>query len=154
LVVPATCGTWIALDSDSKLIISWLVGGRDGEYALAFMGDAKDRFANRVQLTDGHRAYLEAVEEAFGADIDYYSFIKMHKSLRMSPAMAADVADKLWSMADLCEAMDAVAPKPGPRGPYKKARGGRLSTETLPNCGGLGRAVESFGARVGQAVIS
>lgn len=197
--------TWTALDSDSKLVVSWLVGGRDGEYALAFMDDVKDRLANRVQLTtDGHKAYLNAVEEAFGADIDYamlvkqygepesnrsperryspavctgavktriegspdpahvstshveranltmrmanrrftrltnafskkfenhvrmvaiytvwYNFIKMHKSLRMTPAMAAGVTDKLWSMADLVEMMDAVAPKPGPRGPYK-----------------------------------
>ena len=199
--------TWTALDSDSKLIISWLVGGRDGEYALAFMDDVKDRLANRVQLTtDGHRAYLNAVEEAFGADIDYamlvkqygepagkqvpqerryslavctgaiktriegspdmahvstshveranltmrmhmrrftrltngfskkfenhmhmvalytvwYNFIRIHKTLKMSPAMAAGVSPTLWSMDDLCQMMDAVAPKPGPRGPYKK----------------------------------
>lgn len=201
--------TWTALDSDSKLIISWLVGGRDGDYALAFMDDVKDRLANRVQLTtDGHKAYLNAVEEAFGADIDYamlvkmygepegravpqerryspavctgakktkiegnpdpafvstshverqnltmrmqmrrftrltnafskkfenhvhmvalytvwYNFIRVHKTLRMSPAMAAGVSDKLWSMDDLVAMMDTVAPKPGPRGPYKKAR--------------------------------
>ena len=64
--------TWTALDADTKLIISWLVGGRDGEYALAFMDDLRQRLANRVQLTtDGHKAYLEAVEEAFGDDIDY-----------------------------------------------------------------------------------
>lgn len=199
--------TWTALDSDSKLIVSWLVGGRDSEYALAFMDDVKDRLANRVQLTtDGHKAYLNAVEETFGADIDYamlvkqygepegakrsperryspavctgavkrriegspdpahvstshveranltmrmanrrftrltnafskkfenhvhmvalytvwYNFIRVHKTLRMSPAMAAGVADKLWSMADLVAMMDEVAPKPGPRGPYKK----------------------------------
>jgi len=199
--------TWTALDADSKLIISWLVGGRDGEYALAFMDDVKDRLATRVQLTtDGHRAYLNAVEEAFGADVDYamlvkqygepegkkasaerryspaactgavkiriegspdlahvstshverqnltmrmhmrrftrltnafskkfenhvhmvalytvwYNFIRVHKTLRMSPAMAAGVSAKLWSMDDLCEMMDAVAPKPGRRGPYKK----------------------------------
>ena len=55
--------TWTALDSDSKLIVSWLVGGRDGEYALAFMDDVKDRLANRVRLTtDGNRAYLNAGE--------------------------------------------------------------------------------------------
>ena len=198
--------TWTALDSDSKLIISWLVGGRDGEYALAFMDDVKERLANRVQLTtDGHKAYLNAVEEAFGADIDYamlvkmygepegkavpqerryspavctgakktriegepdlahvstshverqnltmrmqmrrftrltnafskkfenhvhmvalytvwYNFIRIHKTLKMSPAMAAGVSQTLWSMDDLCEKMDAVAPKPGKRGPYK-----------------------------------
>lgn len=200
--------TWTALDSDSKLIVSWLVGGRDSEYALAFMEDVRDRLANRVQLTtDGHRAYLNAVEEAFGADIDYamlvkqygepegkkasqerryspavctgavktriegspdpahvstshveranltmrmanrrftrltnafskkfenhvhmvaiytvwYNFIKMHKTLKMTPAMAAGVAKTLWSMEDLCEKMDAIAPKPGKRGPYKKS---------------------------------
>ncbi|WP_292051245.1 IS1 family transposase [Mesorhizobium sp.] len=199
--------TWTALDSYSKLIISWLVGGRDGEYALAFMDDVKDRLANRVQLTtDGHRAYLNAVEEAFGADIDYamlvkqygepegkavpqerryspavctgatktrfegspdlahvstshverqnltmrmqmrrftrltnafskkfenhvhmvalytvwYNFIRIHKTLKTSPALAAGVSQTLWSMDDLCEKMDAIAPKPGKRGPYKK----------------------------------
>lgn len=199
--------TWTALDSDSKLIISWLVGGRDGEYALAFMDDVKERLANRVQLTtDGHRAYLNAVEEAFGADIDYamlvkqygepegkavpqerryspavctgatktriegspdlahvstshvegqnltmrmqmrrftrltnafskkfenhvhmvalytvwYNFIRIHKTLKMSPAMAAGVSNTLWSMNDICDKMNAVAPKPGPRGSYKK----------------------------------
>ena len=57
--------TWTALDADSKLIVSYLVGGRDSEYALEFMDDVKSRLANRVQLTtDGHRAYLLAVEEA------------------------------------------------------------------------------------------
>ncbi|MDX8528014.1 IS1 family transposase [Mesorhizobium sp. MSK_1335] len=195
--------TWTALDSDTKLIVSWLVGGRDGEYALAFMDDVKDRIANRVQLTtDGHRAYLNAVEEAFGADSDYamlvkqygepesnksperryspavctgvktrvegnpehvstshieranltmrmanrrftrltnafskkfdnhvhlvaiytvwYNFIKMNKTSKMTPAMAAGVSQTLWSMEDLCEKMDAVAPKPGKRGLYKK----------------------------------
>ncbi|MER8595836.1 IS1 family transposase [Mesorhizobium sp. M1182] len=199
--------TWTALDSDSKIIISWLVGGRDGEYALAFMDDVKDRLANRVQLTtDGHRAYLNAVEEAFGADIDYvmlvkmygepegkavpqerryspavctgarktriegspdlahvstshverqnltmrmqmrrftrltnafskkfenhvhmvalytvwYNFIRIHKTLKMSPAMAAGLSQTLWSMDDICDRMDAVAPKPGKRGPYRK----------------------------------
>ena len=59
--------TWTALDSDSKLIVSWLVGGRDGEYAISFMDDLRSRLANRVQLTtDGHKAYLEAVEGALG----------------------------------------------------------------------------------------
>ena len=199
--------TWTALDSDSKLIVSWLVGGRDGEYAMAFMQDVQDRLANRVQLTtDGHKAYLNAVEETFGADIDYamlvkqygepegravpqerryspavctgakktriegkpdmdhvstshverqnltmrmqmrrftrltnafskkfenhvhmvalytvwYNFIRVHKTLKMSPAVAASVSKTLWSMEDLCRMMDDVAPKPGPRGPYKK----------------------------------
>ena len=71
--------TWTALDSDSKLIVSWLVGGRDGEYAIAFMDDLRSRLANRVQLTtDGHKAYLEAVEGAFGGDVDYAQLIKLY----------------------------------------------------------------------------
>jgi IS1 family transposase len=203
---PALAGdtwTWTAIEADTKLLISWLVGGRDGEYAMAFMDDLRSRLANRVQLTsDGHRAYLEAVEGAFGGDVDYaqlvkiygaspesaigryspaectgarkeriegnpdmkhvstsyaerqnltmrmqmrrftrltnafskkfenhmhmvalytvwYNFVKMHKTLRMTPAMAAGVTDKLWSMADLAELVDAALPKSGKRGPYK-----------------------------------
>jgi IS1 family transposase len=196
--------TWTALDADSKLLVSWLVGGRDSDYALAFMDDLRSRLANRVQLTsDGHRAYLEAVEGAFGGDIDYamlvkiygaapegekryspavctgarrrrvegdpdpkhvstsyverqnltmrmamrrftrltnafskkfenhvhmvalytvwYNFVKQHKSLKgLSPAMAAGVSDKLWSVEDIVALIDAAAPKPGRRGSYKK----------------------------------
>ncbi len=71
--------TWTALDSESKLIISYMVGGRDSEYAMAFMDDLRERLANKVQLTtDGHKAYLEAVEGAFGADVDYAQLIKMY----------------------------------------------------------------------------
>jgi IS1 family transposase len=71
--------TWTALDADSKMIISYLVGGRDSDYALAFMDDVAARLANRVQMTtDGHRAYLEAVEGAFGADVDYAQLIKIY----------------------------------------------------------------------------
>lgn len=71
--------TWTALDADSKMIISYLVGGRDSEYALAFMDDVAACLANRVQMTtDGHRAYLEAVEGAFGADVDYAQLIKIY----------------------------------------------------------------------------
>ena len=196
--------TWTALDADSKLIVSWLVGGRDSEYAMTFMDDLCARLENRVQLTtDGHKAYLEAVEGAFGADIDYamlvklygaapegekryspaqcigarrqvvegkpekahvstsyverqnltmrmhmrrftrltnafskkfenhvhmvalytvwYNFVKQHKSLKgIAPAMAAGVTDKLWTMEDIVTVIDAAAPKPGRRGPYKK----------------------------------
>ena len=69
--------TWTALDADSKLIVSYLIGGRDADYANEFMQDVAARLANRVQLTtDGHRAYLQAVEGAFGADIDYAMLIK------------------------------------------------------------------------------
>ena len=61
------------------MIVSYLVGGRDAEYAMWFMDDLRSRLANRVQLTsDGHKAYLEAVEGAFGADVDYAQIIKMY----------------------------------------------------------------------------
>ncbi len=71
--------TWIAMDADTKLIPSWLVGGRDGEYAKEFIDDVASRMASRVQLTsDGLKAYLEAVEGAFGADVDYAQIIKIY----------------------------------------------------------------------------
>ena len=182
--------------------MSWLVGGRDSEYAIEFMDDLRSRLANRVQLTtDGHKAYLEAVEGAFGGDVDYaqlvkmygeapegqrryspatcvgarkrrvegnpdpkavstshverqnltmrthmrrftrltnafskkfenhmhmvalytvwYNFIRIHKTLRVTPAMEAGLSNTLWDMEDLVQIMDERAPKPGPRGPYK-----------------------------------
>lgn len=69
--------TWTAIDADTKLIASWMVGTRDGDAARAFMGDLAPRLANRVQLTtDGHRVYLDAVEEAFAWDIDYAMLVK------------------------------------------------------------------------------
>jgi IS1 family transposase len=181
------CWTWTAIEAQSKLLNSYLVGGRDSEYALMLMDDLRGRLVNRVQLTtDGHKAYLQAVEEAFGADIDYsmltklygeppsspeaarryspsecvgtrtekvtgnpdpkhvstsyaeranltmrmamrrftrltnafskkldnhahmvalyalwYNFVRIHKTLRMTPAMAAGVSDRLWSMEDV-----------------------------------------------------
>src|SRR6266436_6169546 len=73
------CWTWTAIDADTKLIPSWYVGGRDSDAAIIFMDDLASRLANRVQLTsDGHRAYLEAVEGAFGADIDYAMLVKLY----------------------------------------------------------------------------
>lgn len=198
--------TWTAIDADTKLVMSWLVGGRDSEYAIGFMDDLAKRLSNRVQLTsDGHKAYLEAVEGAFGGDIDYamlvkiygaspdsakgryspadctgakkqkvegnpderhvstsfaerqnltmrmhmrrftrltngfskkvaqhanavalhfmyYNFVRIHKTLRMTPAMAAGVTDKLWEVSDivaLIEEKEAAA-APTVRGPYKK----------------------------------
>lgn len=92
---PADAGdiwTWTGIDADSKLIVSYLVGDRSGEAAMELMDDLRSRLANRVQLsTDGHRAYLEAVEGAFGADVDYAQIIKMYgptidKGGRYSPA--------------------------------------------------------------------
>jgi IS1 family transposase len=196
--------TWTAIDADSKLVMSWLVGGRDSDYAIAFMDDLASRLAHRVQLTsDGHKAYLEAVEGAFGADIDYatlekiyktdpripagrysppictgakkrrvegdpdprmvstsyverqnltmrmhmrrftrltngfskkvenhanavalhfayYNLVKVHSTLRMSPAMAAGVTDRLWEMSDLVAVLEATEEAPKKRGPYRK----------------------------------
>jgi IS1 family transposase len=197
--------TWTALDADTKLIVSYFVGDRSGQSAIALMDDLRARLSNRVKLTtDGHRAYLEAVEGAFGADVDYamldkiygaptggkeergyspaeccgirkqtiggrpsiahvstnhvarqnltmrmwmrrfthltnafpknldnhlyalalyfvfYNFCRIHKSLRVSPAMAAGVTDRLWSFEDIVAKIDELAPTPKARGPYKK----------------------------------
>jgi IS1 family transposase len=201
--------TWTALEADTKLIVSWLVGGRDGEYAAAFMDDLRSRLANRVQLTtDGHKAYLEAVEGAFGDDVDYamlvklygpsadgtagtaerkyspgectgtrkaritgkpderhvstsyverqnltmrmhmrrftrltngfskkvenhahmvalhcvfYNFVRIHKTLRVTPAMAAGVTDRLWNVSDIVALLEQAEAEAVPkvRGPYK-----------------------------------
>lgn len=71
--------TWTAIDADTKLVPCWRVGNRDGETAYAFMQDIAARLANRVQLTtDGLKAYLQAVEGAFGSDIDYAMLIKLY----------------------------------------------------------------------------
>lgn len=197
--------TWTSIDADSKLICNWFVGGRNAEFANIFMQDLADRLAHRVQMTtDGHKAYLNAIEGAFGADIDYaqlvklfgsapesakgryspatctgikkkdrigspdekhvntsyaermnlsirmglrrftrltnafskkfenhchalvlyfvfYNFCRQHKSLGgISPAMAAGVSDTLHDMEWIVGLIDERAPKPGPRGSYKK----------------------------------
>lgn len=75
--------TWTALDADTKLIASWMAGPRDGEAASAFIADLASRLRYRVQLTtDGHKPYLNAVEDAFGADIDYAMLIKLYGAER------------------------------------------------------------------------
>ena len=198
--------TWTAIDADSKLVISWFVGGRDAFCAHAFINDLASRLANRVQLTsDGLKAYLEAVEGAFGADVDYaqlvklygaapdsakgryspaectgaiktrvegepdekhistsyverqnltmrmhmrrftrltngfskkveqhvnavalhfmyYNFCRIHRTLRVTPAMAAGVTDRLWDVKDIVSLIEAkeAAEAPRVRGPYKK----------------------------------
>lgn len=71
--------TWVALDADTKLVPSWLVGTRGAGTAYEFVHDLAGRLANRVQLTtDGHRVYLEAVESAFGCAIDYAMLVKLY----------------------------------------------------------------------------
>ena len=72
--------TWVAIDADTKLVPSWAVGRRDGFTASAFIRDLADRLSTRVQLTtDGHKVYLEAIEGAFGSEIDYAMLIKMYE---------------------------------------------------------------------------
>src|SRR5437868_3419019 len=92
---PETAGdvwTWVAICADTKLVPSWRVGDRSGATAIEFVCDLSRRLANRVQVTsDGHRAYLEAVEAGFGADVDYAQLIKLygevpHPAGRYSPA--------------------------------------------------------------------
>ena len=71
--------TWVGMDADSKLVISWLVGDRDARCANAFMRDVASRLRNRVQLTtDGHKPYLKAVENAFDDEIDFAQLIKIY----------------------------------------------------------------------------
>jgi len=85
--------TWTAIDADTKLCISYLVGGRDSGWAYEFMQDCARRIRGRVQVTtDGHKAYLEAVEGAFGMDCDYAQLQKIYgapsdeEARRYSPA--------------------------------------------------------------------
>jgi IS1 family transposase len=85
--------TWTAIDADTKLIASWLVGSRDAASAYEFMQDVASRIKTRVQLTtDGHKPYLAAVDDAFGSDIDYAVLQKLYGSeqsdeKRYSPAV-------------------------------------------------------------------
>lgn len=86
--------TWTAIDAETKLVPCWMVGPPDVEAASMFIEDLASRLANRVQLTtDGHKPYLEAVEGAFGGNIDYAMLIKMYGNdqepdqTRYSPAV-------------------------------------------------------------------
>lgn len=86
------CWTWTALCDTTKLVPSWYVGTRDSSAAYHFMHDLASRLSSRVQITtDGHRAYLSAVESAFGSEIDYGMLVKIYGSqpesdIRYSPA--------------------------------------------------------------------
>ncbi|HVV60317.1 MAG TPA: DDE-type integrase/transposase/recombinase, partial [Pseudolabrys sp.] len=181
--------TWTAIDADSKLLVSWLVGQRNTTSALRFVDDLRSRLSNRVQLTsDGHRPYLTAVDTVFGDDVDYamlhkiygsdpvgekryspavcvgaqkrrvtgnpdvkhvstsyaeranltmrmhmrrftrltnafskkvenhvaavalhtmfYNFVRVHQTLKVTPAMAAGVTDRLWEIKDLVQVLE------------------------------------------------
>jgi IS1 family transposase len=95
--------TWTAVDADTKLCVSYLVGGRDLGWATEFMLDCAHRICNRVQITtDGHRAYMEAVETAFGADMDYAQLQKIYGApaenhTRYSPAQCIGCDMKIVS---------------------------------------------------------
>lgn len=199
--------TWTAIDADTKLVFSVMVGGRDEEIAEDFLQDIHDRLSGeRVQITsDGYRIYQRAMRRTFGESVDYgqvvkvygggsdgssgggryspagltrvrykpvsgnpdpmhistsyverqnltmrmhmrrftrltngfskkieahvnaislhfayYNFVRVHQTLRMTPAMAAGVVDRLWTMADLVAIVEAAEAKPSKRGPYKK----------------------------------
>ena len=86
--------TWTALDADSKVLVSWMIGSRDSMTALYLMDDVRDRLENRVQITtDGHRAYLEGVEGAFGSDVDYAMLVKIY-------GKSSGEADRRYSPAE------------------------------------------------------
>jgi IS1 family transposase len=92
--------TWVAIDADTKLVISWLVGGRDASYARVFISDLAERLANRVQLsTDGHHAYLNAVERSFAGEIDY----GMLKKIYGNPGGGKD--ERRYSSGECCGAI-------------------------------------------------
>lgn len=88
--------TWTALDADSKLIVSWLVGGRDQECAYDFVRDVRDRVVGRTQITsDAYPAYIGAVLDVFGDDADYATVTKIYgqdgSERRYSPAICKGV---------------------------------------------------------------
>lgn len=85
--------TWTAIDADTKLVASWMVGDRSYMTARVFIDNLADRMANRIQLTsDGHRAYVQAVEESFGGAVDYAQLIKVYG--------AAPESEKRYSAAE------------------------------------------------------
>lgn len=95
--------TWTAICADSKLVPSWLVGNRDADCANAFIEDLASRLSSKVQLTsDGLKSYLEAIENAFGNDIDYAMLVKVYGNpiegqKRYSPARCLGIAHKTIS---------------------------------------------------------
>lgn len=93
--------TFTAIDAETKLVPSWLVGLRNNECATEFINDLKDRLSCRVQLsTDGHKMYLDAVDNTFGSEIDYGMIVKMYgtemeQEKRYSPAKCLGTEKKV-----------------------------------------------------------
>lgn len=88
--------TWTAICADTKLVASWMVGSRDSAAANTFIADLAARLSNRVQLTtDGHKVYVNAVEQAFGADVDYAMLIKIFGEGPVSPERKYSPADQV-----------------------------------------------------------
>ncbi len=93
--------TWVALDADTKLVPCWHLGRRDAADASQFIANLAERLKHRIQLTtDGHAAYLDAVEGAFGYDVDYAMLVKMYgaepeKEVRYSPAVCIGASAKM-----------------------------------------------------------
>lgn len=92
--------TWVAIDADTKLVPSWRIGPRDAGTAYELMQDLAGRLRNRVQITtDGHKPYLAAVEDAFGADVDYAMLQKLYGSnpdeTRYSPSKIIGVRSEV-----------------------------------------------------------
>jgi IS1 family transposase len=101
--------TWVAIDADTKLVPSWRIGNRDGATACEFVTDLAGRLANRVQITsDGHRPYVEAVENSFGSEVDFAQLIKIYGETvegqkRYSPAECIGAKkSKVVGNPDLC----------------------------------------------------
>ena len=104
--------TWVGIDADTKLVVSWLVGDREADCANKFMRDIASRLKHRVQLTtDGHKPYLVAVENAFDDEIDYARLIKTYGTApegesserKYSPATCTGIK-KVWVSGDPVEA--------------------------------------------------
>src|SRR4029077_20533410 len=106
--------TWTAIEADTKLLVSYWVGGREAEDAMIVMNDLRQRVANRVQLTtDGHKAYLQAVEDAFGADIDYAQLVKLYGA---GAATTDDAPGRRYSPAEgVGTRKDAITGNPDPK---------------------------------------
>ena len=132
-------GDWVAMDADSKLIVSWLTGPRDGQSAYDFMMDLAERLAGRVRqnltmrmsnrrytrLTNAFSKKLRNHEHHNALHFVHYNFCRIHKTLRMTPAMAAGVTNTLRDTDWIVSLIDARAPKPqkpGPKGPWKHKR--------------------------------